>query len=236
MSKKRAIRNTKGFKKKAGTGVKRSPAAPVLAAAYASELRLDGDTLGRKFRVVKSRDDLIEDFGPCPDCAHGGLSDDHYVCMKLPHFWDDHDQFHGEEAFPHAELYKIRTPGFSSEVSFYHCDSFDQHPSKSSIIATDKIIELQEDKLGRKFRIVNRRLATTPEFGPCPRCAYSILDTGRYCCEKLPHHWDEYGEFHGEPAFPSNKLREEYQLDHSRHEGFYFYKCGGFAKDKLVPS
>lgn len=93
------------------------------------EFSLQDDGLGRLFRVVEKRGWCVLNY-PCRTCLHGVFDVDRYCCKKLPHGWDDMDEFYGENAYPFdavADAAKAaaghRINWASEDVEFYDCDS-----------------------------------------------------------------------------------------------------------------
>jgi hypothetical protein len=93
--------------------------------------------------------------------------------------------------------------------------------------------ELPEDRIGRLFRIADRADSDWCEQDyPCRYCPFGVFDVDRFCCKKLPHEWNEFDEFHGEPANPSRQVEDAAKLALGRSvdwgtETIEFYDCKG---------
>lgn len=95
-----------------------------------TEFTLLQDNLGRRFRVVPIDDGpgWCEADYPCNGCQHGVFDRDRYCCLKLPHGWDDVDEFHGTTASPFREVLEAAKNAVErdldlmvEDIEFYSC-------------------------------------------------------------------------------------------------------------------
>jgi len=93
------------------------------------KFELPEDSLGRKFRVVeKGNPGWCEMDYPCKNCQYGVFDVDRFCCKKLPHGWDEFDEFHGENAYPFAKVAEAAKAALgraldwvADDIEFYDC-------------------------------------------------------------------------------------------------------------------
>ncbi|MDI7855102.1 hypothetical protein [Vibrio parahaemolyticus] len=95
------------------------------------EIQLDNDPLGRQLKLTRDLDGYNNESNyPCNTCLHGIFNVDHWCCRKLPHGWDEWDQFKGTDVYPFEEINRKarevlgRPVDYPKEdVIFYGCNA-----------------------------------------------------------------------------------------------------------------